>query len=207
VHYVWYHTYRPVGPRMSNDLALRPDQLVQVRQFIVRMRSRMPIGIIDAYYDHRGEALCPMATGISHHISPRGDIEPCPIIQFATENIRDGESIFQLMRDSAFLTDFRDLSARATRGCVVLERPDLVRELVIKHGARDTTLRGTAMAELESMTARSSQYLPGAEVPEEQWFYRLAKNYWFNDFGAYQRPTAQDVKKTRASYSKIARPF
>jgi hypothetical protein len=111
------------------------------------------------------------------------------------------------MRDSAFLTDFRHLSARATRGCVVLERPDLVRELVIKHGARDTTLRGTAMGELESMTARSSQYLPGAEVPEKQWFYRLAKNYWFNDFGAYRRPTAQDVKRTRASCSKIARPF
>jgi MoaA/NifB/PqqE/SkfB family radical SAM enzyme len=194
VHYVWYHTYRPVGPRMSSELALRPDQLVQVRQFIVRMRSRMAIGIIDAYYDHRGQALCPMATGISHHVSPRGDIEPCPIIQFATENIRDDESVFQLMRSSRFLADFRQLSARATRGCVVLERPDLVRELVIKHGARDTTLRGTAMAELESMTPRSSQYLPGAEIPEEQWFYRLAKKYWFNDFGAYQRQASSDAQ-------------
>ena len=177
---------------MSQDLALRPDQLVQVRQFIVRMRARMAIGIIDAYYDDRGQALCPMATGISHHISPRGEIEPCPIIQFATENIRDSESIFQLMRGSGFLTDFRDLSARATRGCVVLERPDLVRELVIKHGARDTTIRGTAMAELESMTPRPSQYLPGAEIPEEQWFYRLAKRYWFNDFGAYQRQASSN---------------
>ena len=129
------------------------------------MRARMPIGIIDAYYDDRGEALCPMATGISHHISPRGDIEPCPIIQFATENIRDGESIFQLMRDSAFLTDFRDLSARATRGCVVLERPDLVRELVIKHGARDTTLRGTAMAELEAMTPRRASICRATKFP------------------------------------------
>jgi MoaA/NifB/PqqE/SkfB family radical SAM enzyme len=207
VHYVWYHTYRPVGPRMSNHLALRPDQLVQVRQFIVRMRSRTAIGIIDAYYDHRGQALCPMATGISHHISPRGDIEPCPIIQFATENLRDGESIFQLMRGSAFLADFRQLSARATRGCVVLERPDLVRELVIKHRAHDTTLRGTAMAELESMTPRSSQYLPGAEIPEEQWFYRFAKKYWFNDFGAYQRQAAQDVNKARASCASIVDPL
>jgi hypothetical protein len=126
-----------------------------------------------------------MVTGISHHINPRGDIEPCPIIQFATENISDGDSIFQLMRDSPFLQDFRELSARATRGCVVLERPDLVRELVIKHGARDTTLRGTARAELDAMTPRQSQYLPGLEIPEEQWFYRLAKKYWFNDFGAY----------------------
>ncbi len=187
VHYVWYHTYRPVGPRMSPELALRPDQLVRVRRFVVQMRSRMPLGIIDAYYDDRGQALCPMATGISHHISPRGDIEPCPIIQFATENVRDGSSVFELMRDSAFLKDFRELSAEATRGCVVLERPDLVRDLAVKHGARDTTLRGTAMAELEAMVPRHSQHLPGEEIPEEHWAYRLAKRYWFNDFGAYDK--------------------
>ena len=186
VHYVWYHTYRPVGPKMNPQLALRPEQLVRVRRFVVEMRTKMPIAIVDAYYDHAGRALCPMATGVSHHISPRGDIEPCPIIQFAVEDIRDARGLFATMRDSAFLRDFRDLSARATRGCVVLERPDLVKELVVKHGARDTTARGTAMAELEAMQPRFSQWLPGEEVPEKHWMYQLAKKCWFSDFGAYQ---------------------
>jgi MoaA/NifB/PqqE/SkfB family radical SAM enzyme len=197
VHYVWYHTYRPVGPKMSPDLALRPDQLVRVRKFVVEMRARMPIAMIDAYYDHQGRALCPMATGISHHINPRGDIEPCPIIQFATENIRDG-NLHEVMSRSPFLKDFRELSARATRGCVVLERPDLVRELAQKHGARDTTSRGTALAELEAMEPRVSQYLPGEEIPEKHWMYRLAKKYWFNDFGVYAelRP-AQEKRGVR----------
>ncbi|MCI0540618.1 MAG: radical SAM protein [Verrucomicrobiales bacterium] len=195
VHYVWYHTYRPVGPKMNAALALRPDQLVRVRRFVVEMRATMPIAIIDAYYDHRGQALCPMSTGISHHVSPRGDIEPCPIIQFATESIRDSRGIFATMRDSAFLRDFRELSARATRGCVVLERPDLVKALVLKHGARDTTVRGKAMAELEAMQPRYSQWLPGAEVPEKHWMYRLAKKYWFNDFGAYRsKPSGSEAK-------------
>jgi len=193
VHYVWYHTYRPVGPKMNSLLALRPDQLVRVRKFVVEMRAKMPIAIIDAYYDHDGQALCPMATGVSHHISPRGDIEPCPIIQFAVENIRDSRGVFETMRGSAFLRDFRELSAKATRGCVVLERPDLVKELVVKHGARDTTARGTAMAELEVMRPRFSQWLPGQEVPEQHWMYRLAKKYWFCDFGAY-RQVAHDVE-------------
>jgi MoaA/NifB/PqqE/SkfB family radical SAM enzyme len=186
VHYVWYHTYRPVGPRPNFDLALRPDQLVRVRKFIVEMRAKMPIAMIDAYYDDRGQALCPMSTGISHHIGPTGGIEPCPIIQFAAETTSDPRGIYETMRASAFLKDFRELSARATRGCVVLERPDLVKELVVKHNARDTTARGTAMAELESMTPRSSQWLPGEEVPERHWMYRIAKKYWFNDFGAYR---------------------
>ncbi|MBM3838001.1 MAG: radical SAM protein [Verrucomicrobia bacterium] len=187
VHYVWYHSYRPVGPKPNFQLALRPDQLVRTRRFVVEMRAKVPIAIIDAYYDDRGQALCPMATGISHHISPRGDIEPCPILQFAVENIRDERGLFETMRQSSFLRDFRELPAKATRGCVVLERPDLVRELVLKHGARDTTARGTAMAELEAMTPRFSQWLPGEEVPEKHWMYKLAKRFWFNDFDAYAR--------------------
>ena len=67
----------------------------------------------------------------------------------------------------------------------MLERPDLVKELVVKHGARDTTMRGTAMAELDAMTPRFSQWLPGEEIPEKHWMYRWAKKYWFNDFNAY----------------------
>ena len=198
VHYVWYHTYRPVGPKPNFQLALRPEQLVRVRRFVTEMRARVPIAIIDAYYDHRGQALCPMSTGISHHISPRGDIEPCPILQFAVEDIRDPRGIYATMRDSAFLKDFRELSARHTRGCVVLERPDLVKELVVKHGARDTTARGTALAELEAMTPRFSQWLPGEEVPEKHWMYKFAKRYWFNDFNAYAHADHDPVARAKA---------
>lgn len=197
VHYVWYHTYRPVGPKMNQELALRPDQLVRTRKFVVEMRAKVPIAIIDAYYDHQGQALCPMTTGISHHVGPSGGIEPCPIIQFAKEDIRDPRGVFAAMRDSKFLRDFRDLSAQHTRGCVVLERPDLVKELVVKHGARDTTLRGTAMAELDTMTPRFSQWLPGEEVPEQHWMYRLSKKYWFSDFGAYRKVAHDAEAKAR----------
>ena len=200
VHYVWYHTYRPVGPKMNPALALRPEQLVEVRKFVVEMRARMPIAIIDAYYDHRGEALCPMSTGISHHVGPSGAIEPCPIIQFAKEDVRDPRGVYVAMRDSTFLKDFRELSARHTRGCVVLERPDLVKDLVTRHGARDTTLRGTAMAELDAMTPRFSQWLPGEEVPEKHWMYSLSKKYWFSDFGAYR-----DVAHDAAGKARVLR--
>jgi hypothetical protein len=203
VHYAWYHSYRPVGPQPNFDLALRPDQLVRIRKFVVAMRSKMPIAIIDAYYDHRGQALCPMATGISHHVGPKGDIEPCPIIQFATENIRDSRGIYATMRDSAFLKDFRQLTAQQTRGCVVLERPDLVKELVLKHGARDTTVRGTAMAELEAITPRFSQWLPGEEVPEQHWLYRWSKKYWFSDFGAYRDVAHDAAAKARELQSSL----
>lgn len=209
VHYVWYHTYRPVGPRMAPELALRPDQLARVRRFIVEMRARLPLILIDAYYDAEGRALCPMATGISHHVGPAGDLEPCPIIQFAVETIRDPRGVFVTMRDSAFLTDFRRLAARHTRGCVVLERPDLVLDLVRRHGARDTTLRGTALAELEAMQPRPSQWLPGEEVPERHWLYRWAKRFAYSDFGAYRdlAPEAEaHLRRLRQAHSTPTPP-
>ncbi|MEI7957428.1 MAG: radical SAM protein, partial [Verrucomicrobiota bacterium] len=121
VHYAWYHTYRPVGPKIHPELALTPEQTLRTRRFVVEMRSKLPIALIDAYYDHRGQALCPMATGISHHVSPGGAIEPCPIIQFATDRIDDKRGIYETMTTSAFLRDFRETAARHTRGCIVLE--------------------------------------------------------------------------------------
>jgi len=186
VHYTWYHTYRPVGPKITPELALKPDQIKQIRRFVVNMRAKKPITIVDAYYDHAGQALCPMATGISHHVSPGGHIEPCPIIQFATEDIKDKRGLYETFTSSAFLADFRDTAAKHTRGCIVLERPDLVKELAHKHGAKDTTIRQSAVAELDRMSPRPSQWVEDEQVPEKHWMYWLAKRFFYQDFGVYK---------------------
>lgn len=185
VHYAWFHTYRVVGPSPSAELALSKEEVLRLRRFIVEMRSKVPIGIVEPYWDDRGQALCPMATGVSHHIGPSGAIEPCPIIQFATETIHGGVGVYQLMTNSAFLDDFRRTSSEATRGCVVLERPDLVKHLVEKHSAIDTTQRQSALAELEKLTPRISQHNAEEEIPEQNWAYRFAKKHWYFGFGAY----------------------
>lgn len=185
VHYAWFHGYRPVGPDATPELALSPDELVRVRRFVVEQRAKQPIVIVDAYYDGEGSALCPMATGLTHHVGPSGGIEPCPIIQLAVENVGGG-SFYDKVTQSAFLADMRQAAAGHSRGCVVLENPRLVLEIADRHGARDTTQRGTAREELLAMTPRSSQDLPGREIPEKHWMYRFAKRYWFNDFGVYR---------------------
>ena len=186
VHYTWFHTFRPVGPVANPQLALTAEQGLRLRRFVLDMRNRKPIGIVDAYYDDRGEALCPAATGISHHISPFGDVEPCPVVQFANESIQDNRGdLFKTMTESPLLEDFRRTAAGATRGCIVLERPDLLKQVVERNGARDTTLRQRAMPELEQMQSRPSQYNLGNELPEENWAYRFAKKHWFFGFGAY----------------------
>ncbi|MGL5095641.1 MAG: radical SAM/SPASM domain-containing protein [Planctomycetia bacterium] len=187
VFYSWFHVFRPVGPLANPDLTLTIEQQKKVRKFVVDMRVKKPIIIVDAYYDGEGKALCPAATGFSHHVNPWGDVEPCPIIQFAKESIFDERGLRRTFAESAFLKDFRETAAAAGRGCIVMERPDLLKNLVERHGARDTTARQQALAELSAMTSHPSQAeaVGGDPVPEKSWAYRLAKKFFFNDFGAY----------------------
>lgn len=187
VMYCWYHIYRPVGPEPNPQLALSSEEQRRVRQFVVDTRATKPIVVIDAYHDDAGNALCPAATGFTHHIGPWGDIEPCPVIQLASESIHDDRPLAETFNNSQFLRDFRELTAQNTRGCVIMERPDLLLDLAEKHGARDTTARGSVAEELRNVTPRRSQYQPGDEIPERSFVYRWAKKYAFNDFGSYTR--------------------
>lgn len=186
VMYTWFHIYRPVGPEAHPELALTGQQQRAVREFVVEMRCRKPIILIDAYYDADGQALCPAATGFTHHINPWGDIEPCPIIQFATDSIHDPRPLSEVFNRSEFLRDFRETAASHTRGCIALERPDLIDRLVQAHHAKDATARQTALAELRASKSHPSQYSPDlAPVPERSWAYRLAKRIAFHDYGVY----------------------
>ena len=188
VMYTWFHIYRPVGPLPAPQLALSREQQRQARQFVVDMRCRKPIIIIDAYYDADGQALCPAATGFTHHINPWGDIEPCPVIQFAKESIHDARPLDQVFNESEFLCDFRRTAASSTRGCIALERPDLIQALVDKHSAHDATARKTAARELAAARRHPSQYAPDEPpIPEKSWAYRLAKKFAYHDYGAYRQ--------------------
>ena len=185
VHYLWYYIYRPVGPNPTPELALDPGQVLDLRRFMVDVRTRAPMLIVDAYWDHDGKALCPAAVGIGHHISPAGDIEPCPPIQFATENIGDATDLHAVFSNSEFLQKFRELACKTTQGCIIMENPELLREFLSGNGAEDTSGRDTAFAELENMLPHKSQDMPGEEIPEKSWAYRFAKKHWFFGFGAY----------------------
>jgi len=185
VHYLWYYIYRPVGPNPTPELALSREQILRLRRFMVDARTWAPILIVDAYWDADGRALCPAAQTVSFHVNPWGDIEPCPPIQFAAEAAGNGRDIYTLINDSTFLTDFQRLAAETTPGCILIERPDLLRRFVARPGVRDTSGRGTALDELAAAESRPSQHLPGDEIPERHWMYRFAKRHWYFGFGAY----------------------
>jgi len=185
VHYLWYYIYRPVGPQPTPDLKLSPEEIVALRKFIVTRRSTHPLMIVDAYWDHLGNALCPAATGIGHHISPGGYVEPCPPIQLSGEHVGDGSQLYKVVTQSRFLGAFREMAAQQTRGCVLMEDPERLSALSKELGARDSSGRDAMFDELATMQPCCSHHLPGEEIPERNWGYRLAKKFWFFGFGAY----------------------
>ena len=184
-HYVWYYAYRPAGPDPHPELALDAAQLLQLRRFIVEMRARKPIVIVDTYYDACGAAFCPAVDGLSYHVSPAGAIEPCPPIQFARDCLGEGADPVAAIEHSAFLPAFREFAASRTSGCVLLEDPAALAAFLRQWQARDTTGRGTGYAELGARIPQPSHHQPGLEVPEKHWAYKLAKRLAFFGFSGY----------------------
>jgi MoaA/NifB/PqqE/SkfB family radical SAM enzyme len=185
VHYFWPYVYRPVGADPSPELALTADQILELRRFLVEQRARAPIMLVDSYWDHEGRALCPAAVGISHLVNPHGDVEPCPVIQFSRDSVAGNPNIAGTLANSAFLRQFREVAARTTRGCILLEQPATLLDFLQRQAARDTSGRGVGFRELAAMTPHPCHHLPGQEIPERHWLYRFAKKHWFFGFGAY----------------------
>lgn len=184
VHYQWYYIYRPVGPEPTPELALTKERILGLRRFMVTQRLTAPLIMVDAYWDAEGRGLCPAATGISYHINPVGDVEPCPPIQFARENLLAGGDVYNLISNSEFLRGFEEVATKTSRGCILLEDPARLLEYVRRLDARDTSGRD-AFAELAAMSQAPSHDIPGEEIPEESRLYRFAKKRWFFGFGAY----------------------
>jgi len=185
-HYLWYYIYRPVGADPNPANALDKEQVTEFRKFIVKQRRDAPIFIIETYWDDKGNALCPGATGMSHHISPSGAVEFCPPLQMAKDFINeDASNLVELFRDSEFLADFRKMTAESSRGCILLEDPQKMVAFLEQHNAIDTTSRATILEEYKKMTPLAGHNQEGSEIPEENVFYKMVKKKYFFGFGAY----------------------
>lgn len=183
VAYLWYYIYRPVGQTPVYELALSKDEIRELRQHMVDARMKYSIAIIDTYWDADGNGMCPAAEGLSHHINASGDVEPCPIIQFAADNIED-KSLDRLYAESEFLSDFRTQIHQKTKGCVVMEDPQWLAGFVRKHDAKNTSGR---KGELERLQLAPETFSHGScdVIPEKSRIYRFAKRRAFFGLGAY----------------------
>lgn len=183
VSYLWYYIYRPVGENASPELALSADQINQLRRHLIAARSKYPIAIIDTYWNEKGEGFCPAAKGLSHHINASGHIEPCPVIQFATDHISDNQ-LTEIYKQSLFLNNFRTEIPKQTKGCIIMEDPEWLVGYIDSHKAADTSGRGNERERLLSMIPVTS-HGHCEVIPEKGFIYKFAKKHAFFGLGAY----------------------
>ena len=185
VHYIWYYIYRPCGSEPDFENALDEEQILALRRFIVEQRRKARIIIIDAYWDGKGNAVCPGAMGLSHHISPNGGVEFCPIVQFSGAFLNDNASnLEEILQQNPLLEQMRAFTSGVGRNCVLMESPNELAAFLREHHALDSSNRD-AFGELETRSPMICHDLKGKEIPEQSLAYRLGKKYYFFGFGAY----------------------
>lgn len=184
--FLWYYIYRPVGADAHPERALSKEQIRQLRQFIVEQRRNAPLIIIDVYWGADGKALCPGATGMSHHVSPSGFVEFCPPLQMAVEQLdAQASNLVSICNNSQFLTDLRQLTASTSRGCILLEDPEKLADFLVEHHAIDTTSRATFLDELRKMRPIAGHDMRDEAIAEKNPLYRMLQKRYFFGFGAY----------------------
>ena len=123
---------------------------------------------------------------MSHHVSPSGALEFCPAIQMATDFLNaDASNMTELYAKSNFLTGMRQQIAQTTRGCIIMDNPQLMAKILQGYEAKDTTTRGTVMEEYTKMTSIPSHNTNTNLIPEQSRPYRWLKKHYFFGFGAY----------------------
>ena len=184
--FIWYYIYRPVGADAHPEKALSKEQIRQLRQFIVEQRRNAPLIIIDVYWGADGKALCPGATGMSHHVSPSGFVEFCPPLQMAVEQLdANASNLVSICNNSQFLSDLRQMTASTSRGCILLEDPEKLADFLVEHHAIDTTSRATFLEELHKMQPVAGHDMREEAIPEKNPLYRMLQKRYFFGFGAY----------------------
>lgn len=183
VLYLWYYIYRPAGRLPNYELALSADDVLRLRKFLVEGRMRLPMVLIDSYWHANGEPFCPAADGLSHHITPSGYIEPCPVVQMARENVDDGD-LERVYEASEMLRGFRKEIHGKTKGCVLMEDPAWLTGFALRHQSINTSGRPDYFEKLATAPVVPSH--GSCEViAEKSLLYRIAKKTLFFGMGAY----------------------
>jgi len=142
----WYFQYIPIGRNPDTSLMLTPQQRDYSRRRVYKLRNTKPILLADFWNDGPAAHGC-MAGGKQYlHINALGDIEPCVFAQFAVDNIRD-KTITEALK-SPFFKAIRDgipYDGNPLRPCMVVDRPEYLRNYVKKYGAYPTYPKGECL--------------------------------------------------------------
>ncbi len=136
----WVPVVLPQGRAcVEPELLLSEDQKKKISDMVKDARSRKPILLMDFYNDAKLTEGC-SAGRIIIHVNANGDVEPCVLMPFAKDNIRE-KSFVDILR-SDFFEGLRHINSRYckdTQTCMWVQKPKDVLDVINTCGVRATS--------------------------------------------------------------------
>lgn len=170
----WYFIFMPVGTSPDVNLMLTPEQRIFLGRRNREIRTTKPYFTIDFFNDAPYVGGC-IAGKYYCHINSYEDVEPCIFSHFSTYNLK-GKSLKGAFEEPFF----KELRARQPynknmlRPCMMIDNPNVVREVTAKVGAKPTDKGAKMMLEDEEFKKQLDN------LAEE--FAPVAEKAWIEDF-------------------------
>lgn len=176
----WYFIFMPVGEDPNFKLMLTPEQRLYLGRRIRKIRNTKPYFAIDFFNDAPYVGGC-IAGKYYCHINSKEDVEPCIFAHFATDNLKN-KPLMEVFKGPFFkeLIKNQPYDDNLLRPCMMIDNPEVVREIMNKTGARPTDKGAEMMLNDEEFKKKLD------DIAEE--FKPYAEKEWdeeFNSTGNY----------------------
>ena len=165
----WYFQYIPIGLEPNPSLMVTPEQRDMLRRRIYKFRNTKPIFLVDFWNDGPSAGGC-MAGGKKYlHINCQGDVEPCVFVHFACDNIKE-KSLTEILKSPFFRAIRKGIpyDGNTLRACMIVDRPELLREYCRRFNARPTHRGGESV--IGQLSGEIDKYAHGvAEIYDQAW--------------------------------------
>lgn len=134
----WYFIFMPVGEYPNFELMLEPEQRLYLGRRIRKIRNTKPYFAIDFFNDAPYVGGC-IAGKYYCHINSKEDVEPCIFAHFATDNLKN-KSLIEVFKGPFFkeLIKNQPYNNNLLRPCMMIDNPQVVRDIMNKTGAKPT---------------------------------------------------------------------
>lgn len=134
----WYFIFMPVGRDPDVNLMLTPDQRISLGERVRKIRSTKPYFAIDFFNDAPYVGGC-IAGKYYCHINSHEDVEPCIFSHFSSDNVK-GKKLVDVFKSDLFkeLRSRQPYNQNLLLPCMMIDNPNVVREVMGKTGAKPT---------------------------------------------------------------------
>ncbi len=127
----YFVEYIPCGEEPRYDLVMNGEQRSKFRRRVLELRGKKPIVLVHFPDDEYGkDGRCSAAGKTSIHINSQGDVEPCPFVNIAVDNVRREGLVSAFV--SPFLKKIREHPQLLTRegfACALFDHREQVEKL------------------------------------------------------------------------------